>query len=437
MRSSLVVLCLLSASACCPTPSPTCATGGTATLVISSTGLPDGVTGLITATGATVQTVTSSRTLAVGSGPWSVTAERTTIADPLVRTVYVPTVSPASFCLAPGGTQDVIVTWSPVATSGALWGINGTTADQFLGFRSAHLRTSTASQPADVKKAGAFGQDLAFDKDGNVWVVGPTTTDAVLNRFPSSAFAASGAATPDRALGLAGPACGPLVTALAFDARGNLWLSSPCRDAVLRVDAASLEAASGTVTPSLTLPVGDPNGLAFDRAGNLWVVSRMDSRVWRYDAALLGGSAAPAPTLKLGGRASDDPMDASLLAPSWLAFDSRGDLWANDFGGNKFFRIAAADLRASGTSDVNPQVRLTLGVTALLEGFAFDGEGGLWSAGRQGHLVRLAPAQLDVDSGPGMPTLPAIDVASPDVGYLSNLAFYPAPAGLPLYHALP
>lgn len=436
---SLAALCLLSIASCtpCPEPTPTCATGGVGTLVITSTGLPEGVTGVITATGATVQTVTASRTLSVGSGPWSVTAERATVADPLVRTVYVPTVSPSSFCLTPGGTQDVIVTWAPVATSGALWAINGTTTDQFLGFRSAHLRASASSQAADVKSRGPFGHDLAFDKDGNVWVAGPTTTDATLNRFPASAFATSGAATPDRALNLDGAACLPLVAALAFDARGNLWVSSPCRDAVLRIDAAALEAASGTVTPSLSIPVQDPNGLAFDRAGNLWVVARMDSRLWRYDAAQLSSGAVATPAFKLGGRASDDPMDSSLLVPSWLAFDSRGDLWANDFGGNKFFRLASADLRGTGTSDVDPQVRITIGVLALLEGFAFDGEGGLWSAGSQGHLIRLAPAQLDVDSGPGMPTVPAVVLASPDIGYVSNVAFYPAPAGLPLFHALP
>lgn len=436
---TLTALCLLLAASCapCPEPTPTCATGGVGTLVITSTGLPEGVSGVITATGATSETVTASRTLSVGSGAWSVTAERATVADPLVRTVYLPTVTPSSFCLPAGGTQDVTVTWAPVATSGALWAINGTTADQFLGFRAAHLRASATSVPADVKKSGAFGHDVAFDKDGNVWVVGPTTTDAVINRFPASAFASSGAATPDRAFQLAGAACLPLVTSLAFDARGNLWLGSPCRDEVLRVDASALEATSGTVTPSLVVPVGDPGGLAFDHAGNLWVAARQDSRVWRYDAAQLAAGSVAAPAFKLGGRAVDDPMDASLLAPTWLAFDARGDLWANDFAGNKFFRFGAASLRGSGTGDVNPQVRITLGVLALLEGFAFDGEGGLWSAGPQGKLVRLAPSQLDVSSGPGMPTVPAVVIGSGDVGYVSNLGFYPAPSGLPLFHALP
>lgn len=439
MRSFTFVSCLLLAASCgapCPDPAPPgCATGGMGTVTVTSTGLPAGVSGDITLTGPTVQTVTGSRTLTVGSGPWSVTAERVTVDDPLVRTVYLPTVTPTSFCLVDGGTQAVTVTWAPVATSNALWAINTNATGQFLGYRSSAL-AATSTQAASVVTRGALGRDVAFDQDGNVWVAGPTTVDALLNRFPSSAFAASGMATPDRELNVTGLSCIPAVTALAFDRHGNLYLGSPCSDQVLRLDASQL-AASGDVTPALAIPVGDPGGLAFDAAGNLWVVSKQDDRIWRFDAGQLASGSVAAPAFKLGVRVSADPMNTGIYGPSWIAFDTRGDLWGNDFGGNVFFRVAAAALRASGTSDEQPQVRITLGVTALLYGFAFDGQGGLWSAGSAGTFVRLAPAQLDVSSGPGMPTMPERVITSGDVGSVSNLAFYPAPAGLPLYHALP
>jgi sugar lactone lactonase YvrE len=433
-----VVLFLFSLAACapCPTPPPPgCTTDGTGTIIVNSTGLPTGVTGTITLTGPTVQTVTATRTVSVGSGPWSVTAERATGADPLVRTVYVPSVTPASFCLTNGGTQVVTVDWAPVATSNALWAINANASNQLVGFKSAHLR-ATATVPADLAKQGGFGHDLAFDRDGNVWVGGATTTDKTLLRFPSTQFLTGGRATPDIELSIDGTSCIPLVAGLAFDANGNLYVSSPCRDAVLRFDAASLT-ASATISPSLTINVGDPQGVAFDRAGNLWVVSRMDSRVWRYDAAQLAAGSVTAPAFKLGARASSDPMNLSLLSPSWVAFDTRGDLWANDFAGNVFYRVGASALRAIDTGDVQPQVRITIGVLALLEGFAFDGEGGLWSAGSMGKLIRLGPAQLDVSSGPGAPTMPELVLTSGDLGSAGNVAFYPAPAGSPLFHALP
>ncbi len=429
-------LCLAVSCAPCPVPPPPgCTADGMGTIVVTSTGLPSGVTGNIHLTGPTAQTVTSSRTLSVGSGAWSVTADRATAPDPFVRTVYLTTVTPSTFCLTAGGTQDVIVTWAPVATSNKLWVTNANATGQLLGFRSASLATS-ATVTADVVSRGGFGADIAFDRDGNAWVPGGTTADAALQRFPASRFATSAAVEPDLEIGLAGSACLPLVAGLAFDAAGNLYVSSPCRDAVLRVDAASL-ATSGSAAPSLTIPVPDPAGIAFDRSGNLWVASRMDSRVWRYDASQLAAGSAATPAFKLGGFASSNPVDMSLLTPSWIAFDTRGDLWANDFGGNIFFRIGAAGLRGTATSGVQPQVRVTLGVLALLEGFAFDGEGGLWSAGSGGTVVRLAPAQLDVSSGAGMPTMPATILTSADIGSASNLAFYPSPACLPLFHALP
>lgn len=428
-------LCFAASCTPCPVPPPPgCTSEGMGTIVVTSTGLPSGVIGNIHLTGPTAQTVTSSRSLSVGAGAWSVTADRATAADPLVRTVYLPTVTPPSFCLTSGGTQDVIVTWAPVATSNKLWVTNSNATGQFLGFRSASLAAS-GTPTADIVARGGFGRDIAFDKDGNAWVPGGTTADAALQRFPASRFAMSGAVEPDLEIGIAGSACLPLVAGLAFDSAGNLWVSSPCRDAVLKLDAASL-AASGMATASVTFDIPDPGGLAFDRAGNLWAASKMDSRVWRFDAAQLSGGGTM-PGFKLGGYASSNPMDMSLLTPSWIAFDSRGDLWANDFGGNIFYRLGAATLRGSATSDVQPQVRITLGVAALLEGFAFDGEGGLWSAGSSGTIVRLAPAQLDVSSGAGMPTMPSTIIDSADLGSAENLAFYPAPAGLPLYHSLP
>lgn len=432
---ALISLSLVASCTPCPIVKSGCGTDGNGTLVITSTGLPPFVTGSIHLTGPTSHTLTSGRAMSGRAGVWSVTADRATAADRFVRSVYLPTVTPSSFCLGAGSTQEIIVTWAPVATSGALWASNANAMGQLLGFRSAAL-AGTATVRADVVSRGSLGADIAFDRDGNVWAPGGTTADSALQRFRASAFAASGMVQPELKIDLNGAACLPLVAGLAFDATGNLYLSSPCRNAVLRIDAADL-IADGRVTPAMTIPVDDPNGIAIDKAGNLWVVARTDRRVWRYDQSQLNSGSASAPAFKLGGLASSTPMSSDLLAPSWVAFDGRGDLWANDFGGNIFYRLGAASLRGTGTSDVQPQVRITLGVLALLEGFAFDEEGGLWSAGAAGKLIRLAPTQLDVSSGPGAPTLPATVLSSTDIGSAANLALYPAPSGLPLFHSLP
>jgi hypothetical protein len=52
-------------------------------------------------------------------------------------------------------------------------------------------------------------------------------------------------------------------------------------------------------------------------------------------------------------------------------------------------------------------------------------------------VARLAPDQLRTSSAVGVPAVPERVITSPDVGRAGNVAFYPAPRGLPLYHALP
>lgn len=127
----------------------------------------------------------------------------------------------------------------------------------------------------------------------------------------------------------------------------------------------------------------------------------------------------------------------SFFGPSWIAFDENGDLWSNDFGANAVFRIPASDLAGTGDATISPPVSITIGVTGLLESMAFDESGGLWMAGSQGKLIRLAQDQLDESSGPGNPTTPATVITSADVGYAQGFALSPAPAALPLFHALP
>ena len=100
-------------------------------------------------------------------------------------------------------------------------------------------------------------------------------------------------------------------------------------------------------------------------------------------------------------------------------------------------KIAAADLLGSGNKTVSPQVAITIGVLALLEGIAFDEGGGLWVAYSQGKFARLSPVQLTASTGAGMPTIPEVIIESASVGYAGNVALYPAPAFSPLYSRLP
>jgi sugar lactone lactonase YvrE len=284
---------------------------------------------------------------------------------------------------------------------------------------------------ADIATQTDVGQ-FTFDKQGNVWAVRGTLASAALNFHAAADFTSSGAHAPSRKIELASlSGCLPNVSALAFDAAGDLWVASVCDDAVYKVTQASL-AASATVTPTVKLTVGAPGGLAFDAAGNLFVASRDDGRVWRFDAAQLTADAA-APAAKLGVRVSTDTADTTLYGAAWLAFDAHGALWFNDFGLNLFGSIPASSLGGTGEVDVQPGVRVTIGVSAVIENFAFDEQGGLWTAGAQGRLLRLSADQLLTSGTP----VPERVITSNDIGSLSGVAVYPAPAELPLFHALP
>jgi streptogramin lyase len=413
-------------------PTGVCASGGTGTVAVTVSGLPTGVSAKAMLTGPTGPAlVGGTQTFSdYAAGTYSVTSENVAVADPLVRTAYAATLTPPTFCLSNGATQNVTITYAAVPTSNKLWANNGSGGNgSLLGFAASTLSASGAPA-ATVAAETSTGRDLAFDKLGNLWALG--ATDTSLRRFPAGSLGAGGAKTADRNINLQGLTCVPPTTGLAFDTSGNLWVSSTCEKKVFRVTAEQL-AASGDVTPAVALStVKSAGGVAFDKSGNLWVSDPDDGHLFRFDAAALSASTST-PNLTLTTlRAAPGDLHAS-----WLAFDGNGNLWANDFGGNVIYRLTPADQGGAGAKTVTPGVQVTLSVGALLEGMAFDEAGGLWTATGAGKFARLAPAQLGVSTGPGAPTTPETVISSADVGYIGNLAFYPAPAALPLHHALP
>lgn len=410
----------------CPPLDP-CAAPGERSVTLTSSGLPAGVDGVLHVNG---QTVTTSGTVTLTEGEVRLSDDPAVApSTQLVRTAYLPTFTPDDACVAPDAGLPIEARWFTVPTSATLWALNSNGPATMLGFHTQSL--AQGERAADVATQTDVGQ-FTFDQDGNVWAVRGTLASAALNFHASSDFISSGAHTPSRKIELAGlSSCLPNVGALAFDAAGDLWVASSCDDAVYKVTRASL-ATSATVTPTVKLTVGSPGGLAFDAAGNLFVASRDDGRVWRFDAAQLNADAT-APAAKLGVRVSTDPSDPTRYSASWLAFDASGALWFNDFGANLFGSIPSASLGGTGELDVQPGVRITVGVAAVIENFAFDEQGGLWTAGAQGRLLRLGPDQLTAS---GMP-VPERVIISSDIGSISGVAVYPAPAGLPLFHALP
>ncbi|MCL6527258.1 MAG: hypothetical protein K6T57_10290 [Thermaceae bacterium] len=415
-----------------------CPTTGTGNLVVTISGLPGGVNAAVEVTGpGGTQTLTAGQTLTgQPAGTYNVVSKKVAGSDPLIRTAYSGSVSSTPACVRDGQATTVNVTYAPIPSSNKLWMDNSNPpsgASPLLGF-AASLLGSTATQSPTVS-AGTIGlRDLTFDQDGNLWGIGGTTADPNLVRYPASVLGTSGSKTSDRSINISDIGCLPGPARLAFDGAGNLWVSVPCANKVVRISAAQLS-ASGSVTPGVEITgLSGPEGLAFDSAGNLWIANAGADRVVKFNASRLGTNTS-GPDLTLQSQTPSpviNTLDANLLA-----FDASGNLWVMAFGSNVLYRLTSSNQGGSGNQTLTPSIQVSVPVSAVLEGMAFDEGGGLWITYSAGKFARLSSSQLGTSSTSGSPTTPERIITSASIGSAGGLALYPAPAGLPLLHSLP
>ncbi len=409
-----------------------CPGGGTGSLEVVIDGLPEGAQGSVevepAAAGLAFEASRVVDGVAAGSHP--VKVNPVAVSGGLVRRAYRGVADPTQVCIREGQQSQLHVNYGLIPSSHKLWASVANGAATMLGFDESLLRASgsspatVAAKLANVPRAGG----TAFDREGNLWVASGAGT---IRRYSADALGASGSPAADRVLSgsaIGGGVPGPV--ALAFDGKGNLWASIAYSGQLVRFSAEQLT-AGGPLVPERTLDgFQSPAGLAFDLDGNLWVADRDAGEVARIPAASLV-SAAAAPDLRVS--ATLPTGSGSLTTPLGLAFDGEGNLWVTYFGSNVIAALGPAERTGSGAVTVTPAVQLTLDVGALLGGIAFDDEGNLWTAHGNGELGRLSKPQL---TGSGTVT-PEIQLSSGDLGAAQWLSFYPAPAHVPLYAALP
>lgn len=413
-----------------------CAEEGTGTLKIEISGLPADVTPeiLIEGPGAPLAPVESGALEDVDAGAFTVTVGRAFDEDPIVRTVFEPSITSTEFCLADGGSQTIEVEYTAIPSSNKLWMPTDQTAP-LVAFSSADI-AETVITDGSVLIDAPVGRAIAFDRDGNLWTFGATLAEAHILRFPAASLGESGEVEPDRELNLPEVECLPAMRSMAFDMSGNLWVSA-CGDEIHRIPAADLADSGDKTSDALFNGVTDNAGIAFDTDGNLWVAGA--TGLARFDAARLGEVDADPPDLVLS--VSRAGMANQAVQAQHLAFDADGNLWGVDFGGSTIFQVAAADLVDTGEVDVEAAVSFAVTVTALPNAPAFDDGGGLWiglaNTASGGTFGRFSPEQLTMSGGPGAPVEPEILITSTSVGADFPVAFFPAAEGLPLFHALP
>jgi sugar lactone lactonase YvrE len=223
---------------------------------------------------------------------------------------------------------------------------------------------------------------------------------------------------------------GTYVSYVAFDSKGNLWVSEPYAAHVVEYTPDQLS-AGGTPTPAVTLSstsgsINGPAGIAFDGSGNLWLANNGVSAacpmtgcgagmntIVEFKASQLAASGSPAPAVTLTANGT------SISGPEELAFDHAGNLWLCNFATDAATGIAsvveftAAQLTSSGKP--TPAVTLTsnAGSMVYLYALGFDSNGDLWvdNAGNQ-ELEKFPSSQL-TSSGSPIPTVVLqLDVAA-------------------------
>jgi len=250
-------------------------------------------------------------------------------------------------------------------------------------------------------------EDLAFDKEGALWVASCGTHSVV--KYPQGTWGVTGRFAPSVTLRLPQLTC---PRALAFDLEGNLWVAGAY---TLGKFVPSRLRASGEVMADVKLDLAEGpsqysfvQGMAFDTANTLWV-TRVVGMLESYVPSARVSSGIPAPAVRI-----EFALAQQNAFNSRLAFDSSGALVVSVPNANQVLRYAPEQLMVSGAPA--PKV---LTVDYYPTGLAFDREGHLWVAS-SGALTRLAPAAL-LSSG-----TPEPEVRLPMSIGGGSLAFSPA-----------
>jgi sugar lactone lactonase YvrE len=211
-----------------------------------------------------------------------------------------------------------------------------------------------------------------------------------------------------------------------------LWLSA-CGGEVHRLAAADITKSNDkAMSDVLIAGLTDNEGIAFDKAGNLWIAG--GGVLSRFDAARLDMSTSDAADLTLAVTMS---VGGTKVGGSELAFDQGGNLWGVDVGLAVIFQVADTALTQTGSKAVMAEHAFPYDSQALASGIAFDEGNGLWLSLTAGTFGRYSAAQLATNKGTGTPVVPETVIKSSSVDSELPVAFFPAPSGLPLYHAIP
>lgn len=256
-------------------------------------------------------------------------------------------------------------------------------SDNLLGYTENDL---FVTQVSDTGFSAPGGRAIAFDADGNLWATSP----AGVQMYQASVLGQPNAA-PSRTV--------TVNDATGIAINGDTVLVASCNDGkVYRLFRSTQDPPAAFITG-----VSCPWGVAFDSAGKIWVASKTSGAVVQYPAS--------------GGASGTSTPFADAYG---VAIDASGNVWASSCSGNKVQQLTPS----AGTAITDSDFLICPG------GLAFDNSGALWvlSKGQgpnpNGALVRITgPAAGGV--GNAITPMHLVD--------FGGIAFSPAKVGLPVH----
>ena len=288
-------------------------------LTITFTGLPVDTSGSAVVTGpGGNQTVSGLNTVTLNNlvpGQYSISSAPIRVKRTVVDPIFDPTVASANATVTvnPEATTTHAVTYFQRAGTGALW---VPTSQGFIkGYANAQLALDGAVDPLGSLTQTGINEQAIFDQAGRLYV--SNSTDNAIYSAIGGLPAIQGNKT-----GLNRP------RGMAFDKNGNLWVvnagivtgaDSQKDDSIVSFSPAQLQ-AGGNQTPQITLTSTsffDPIGIAFDASNNLWVSNFGNATILKLSPA----------DLSVTGSVTLAAAITGLNTPTGLAFDSTGNLW--------------------------------------------------------------------------------------------------------------
>jgi sugar lactone lactonase YvrE len=155
-------------------------------------------------------------------------------------------------------------------------------------------------------------------------------------------------------------------TDIAIDSTGNVWISDWNNHRVLKFDTSNLK-IGGAATVALgqtdltsktagttATTLKETAGITFDSSGNLWVADVGGNRILKYPAANLATGGAATVALGQSDLTSRTTGNTATTVdyPKYITFDSDGNLWASDILNHRILKYPAANLATGGAATV-------------------------------------------------------------------------------------